>query len=85
MAMSPEGMAPQESQPQQDPSQGIAQGLEALQSGTQALVQGLTDGGAPPEMVQLAQTAADAIAQLTQAISGGGQQAEQPSAQEQVA
>lgn len=76
---SPEGAMPQsQGQPGsqgQDPSQGgaadgLAKGLKALGDSTQALVQGLTQSGAPKEIIQLAQTAADALSQLQQAVSG---------------
>ena len=72
MAMSPEGAAPQEMQ-QEPQGGGMGEGLKALQDGTSALLQALTDGGAPQEAVALAEQAATAIAQLTQLLSGGAQ------------
>lgn len=83
--MSPEGASPQMSeQPGQespDAAGGMAQGLQALEQGTSALVEGLTQSGAPQEAVALAQQAAQAIAQLSQMMSGGSAA---PSAQEQA-
>lgn len=78
--MSPEGAMAQETQ-QPNAAQSMSEGLNALQGGTDALLQGLTDAGAPAEAIALAQTASDALAQLT-AMIGGEEQSEQPAAAE---
>lgn len=88
---SPEGNMPQPSpgspDPQAqggDPASALAEGISHLGDGTQALLQGLTQSGAPKEIVQLAQTAADAISQLQQAMSGGApDQSAAPQGQDQ--
>lgn len=87
MLGTPEGASQQQPKPQggQDPHQGLADALNTMVSGAQALLKGMTDAGAPKEILQLAQTGADAYSQLLQAIGGGGQSPDQGSAQQGVA
>lgn len=75
MPMTAEGA---QAQPQEQGG-GMAEGLQMLQQGTQALLESLTQAQAPEQIVQLAQTAAQAIGQIAQAMGGEGQ-AEQPGA-----
>lgn len=73
MAMvTPEGMgatqeAPQGAAPE---AQGAAEGLDMLNKGLTALTESLQSAGAPQEALQLASTAQQAIAKLTQLMAG---------------
>lgn len=66
--MTPEGAQPQQQEPQQ--GQGAAEAVQSLVEATGALAQGLQDAGAPPEILQLAQTASDALNKLAQMMGG---------------
>ena len=78
--MTPEGAPAQDIDqpkgPGGDPSGGIAEGISALSQGSQALLEGLTQAKAPPQLIQLAQTAAQALAQIESAMGGAEEQGE---------
>lgn len=72
--MTPEG-APAQTAPgtevqQPDQGGGLAEGIKSLYDGTKALLDGLTQAGAPKEIVALAQQAAQAIDGIMQAMGG---------------
>lgn len=82
--MSPEGMAPQ-TVPGTEPEQeggGVADALSSLQSGINAMTQGLTDAGAPQEVVALANDISGKMDQLMQMVGAGQPESPEPSAQE---
>ena len=83
MSMSPEGAPAQTAPGTEVQGGGLEEGLKSLSDGTKALLDGLTQAGAPKEIVQLAQQAAQALDGIMQAMGGGEeQQPEQPSGQE---
>lgn len=70
--MTPEGAAAQTAPGTQQPDQvgGLAEGIKSLSDGTKALLDGLTQAGAPKEIVALAQQAAQAMDGIMQAMGG---------------